>query len=389
MAAMDDSDWQNGLNSPSAHPSKDAQDNSAATPSLEQLRQDIDQVDQQIHQLLNQRASLAESVAKAKFATENNPVFYRPEREAQVLRAVMARNQGPLQGETVARIFREIMSACLALEAPQTIAFLGPEGTFTQTAALKHFGHQALTRPLATIDEVFREVEAGSAHYGVVPVENSSEGVVNHTLDCFIGSTLNVIGEVELRIHHQFLIAPTTKPDIITKIYAHQQTLAQCRKWLDAHYPAAERVALTSNAEAAKRIRSEWHSAAIAGETAAELYALSVLHQNIEDNPNNTTRFLIIGREAIAASGEDKTSLLVAAHDRAGALIEILAPFAKHQISLTSIETRPALPEKWAYVFFIDLKGHVSDSNVAAALAEIKPLVKELRVLGSYPKAVL
>ncbi|XID76038.1 prephenate dehydratase [Alkanindiges sp. WGS2144] len=368
---MDDTDWKN------------------SSDSLEQLRQEIDQVDQQIHQLLNQRAKLAEDVAKAKFSEEEQPVFYRPEREAQVLRKVMARNEGPLDNETVARIFREIMSACLALEAPQTIAFLGPEGTFTQAAALKHFGHQARTKSLATIDEVFREVEAGSAHYGVVPVENSSEGVVNHTLDCFIGSHLNVIGEVELRIHHQFLIAPSTKQENITKIYAHQQTLAQCRKWLDAHYPNAERVALNSNAEAAKRIRSEWHSAAIAGEIAAELYGLTILHSNIEDNPSNTTRFLIIGREAIPASGQDKTSILVAAHDRAGALIEILAPFAKHNISLTSIETRPAQPEKWAYVFFIDLKGHASDSNVTAALNDIKPLVKEVRVLGSYPKAVL
>lgn len=373
MATPDDNDWQN----------------SAVIPSLDQLRQDIDQVDQQIHQLLNQRAQLAEGVAKAKFAADPNPLFYRPEREAQVLRNVMARNEGPLKNETVARIFREIMSACLALEAPQTIAFLGPEGTFTQAAALKHFGHQALTRPLTTIDEVFREVEAGSAHYGVVPVENSSEGVVNHTLDCFIASNLHVIGEVELRIHHQLLIAPTTKPESISKIYAHPQALAQCRKWLDSHYPGVERVAASSNAEAAKRIRSEWHSAAIAGETAAELYDLTILHENIEDNPSNTTRFLIIGREAIPASGQDKTSLLVAAHDRAGALIEILAPFAKHNISLTSIETRPALPEKWAYVFFIDLNGHVSDSNVSAALAEIRPLVKEVRVLGSYPKAVL
>lgn len=374
MTATDNSNWQSSNN---------------AVPDLNQLRQQIDQVDQQIHKLLNQRAVLAEGVAKAKNAVEVNPVFYRPEREAQVLRAVMERNEGPLSGEVVARIFREIMSACLALEAPQTIAYFGPQGTFTQAAALKHFGHQAVTKPLTTIDEVFREVEAGSANYGVVPVENSSEGVVNHTLDCFIASNLHVIGEVELRIHHQFLIAPTTRPESISKIYAHPQALAQCRKWLDAHYPGVERVAASSNAEAARRIRSEWHSAAIAGEIAAELYDLTILHQNIEDNPDNTTRFLIIGREAVPASGQDKTSILVAAHDKAGALIEILAPFAKHNISLTSIETRPAWPEKWAYVFFIDLVGHASDANVAAALDEVRPLVKELRVLGAYPKAVL
>lgn len=363
--------------------------NTSTSLNLEQIRNDIDSVDQQIQELLNRRATLAETVAKAKFAAEDNPLFYRPEREAQVLRKVMERNQGPLSDATMARLFREIMSACLALEAPQSIAFLGPEGTFTQSAVLKHFGQDAIVRPLPTIDEVFREVEAGSAHYGVVPVENSSEGIVNHTLDCFKASTLNVIGEVELRIHHQFLVSENTRKDSIKQIYAHQQTLAQCRKWLDAHYPGVERVALNSNAEAARRIRNEWHSAAIASDIAASMYNLEILHSNIEDNPENTTRFLVIGREKIPQSGNDKTSLLISAHDRAGALLEILAPFAKHQISLTSIETRPALPEKWAYVFFIDLEGHIDQENVAAALDEIRPMVKELRVLGSYPIAVL
>ncbi|EOH3765921.1 chorismate mutase, partial [Acinetobacter baumannii] len=224
--------------------------NKTTSLSLEQIREDIDSVDQQIQELLNRRASLAEAVAKAKFASEENPLFYRPEREAQVLRKVMERNQGPLSDVTMARLFREIMSACLALEAPQSIAFLGPEGTFTQSAVLKHFGKDAVVRPLPTIDEVFREVEAGSAHYGVVPVENSSEGIVNHTLDCFKTSNLNVIGEVELRIHHQFLVSENTRKDSIKQIYAHQQTLAQCRQWLDAHYPGVERVALNSNAEA-------------------------------------------------------------------------------------------------------------------------------------------
>ncbi|MFU8925212.1 prephenate dehydratase [Acinetobacter puyangensis] len=356
---------------------------------LQQIRQEIDQVDEHIQQLLNQRAKLAETVAKAKFASETNPIFYRPEREAQVLRKVMERNTGPLSNETVARLFREIMSACLALEAPQSIAFLGPVGTFTQAAAIKHFGQDAITKPIASIDEVFREVESGSAHYGVVPVENSSEGVVNHTLDCFKASHLHVIGEVELPIHHQFLISSNTRKDSIKQIYAHQQTLAQCRHWLDAYYPGVERVALSSNAEAARRIKNEWHSAAIASDVAAQIYELEILHANIEDNPENTTRFLVIGREKAAKSGHDKTSLLISAHDKAGALLEILAPFAKHNITLTSIETRPALPEKWAYVFFIDLKGHVEDDSVKHALDEIRPHVKELRVLGSYPIAVL
>ncbi len=358
-------------------------------PALDQIRSEIDRVDQAIHRLLNERALLAEQVAVSKKATEDKPVFYRPEREAQVLRMVMERNQGPLSNETVARLFREIMSACLALEAPQTVAYLGPQGTFTQAAALKHFGADAVTVPMSNIDEVFREVESGNAHYGVVPIENSSEGVVNHTLDSFIASPLHVIGEVELRIHQNLMISETTRVDAITRIYSHQQSLAQCRKWLDGHFPKAERIPVSSNAEAARKIKSEWHSAAIAGEVAAKEYGLNILHARIEDNPNNTTRFLIIGRERVPASGEDKTSLLISAHDRAGALLDILQPFATHGISLTSIETRPAQPDKWAYVFFIDLVGHQDQPHVRAALDEIEKSVKEVRVLGSYPKAVL
>lgn len=357
--------------------------------NLQEIRQQIDAVDLQLQQLINQRASLAEAVAKSKLLEDQDPIFYRPEREAQVLRNVMQRNQGPLSDETIARLFREIMSACLALEAPQSIAFLGPEGTFTQAAAYKHFGQDAQTRPVNSIDEVFREVEAGSAHYGIVPVENSSEGVVNHTLDCFKTSQLQVIGEVELHIHHQLLVSEHTRKDSIKQIYAHQQTLAQCRKWLDVHYPGVELVALNSNAEAARRIRNEWHSAAIASDVAAKIYGLEILHANIEDNPENTTRFLVIGREKAERSGQDKTSILVSAQDRSGALLDILTPLAKHNITMTSIETRPDLPTKWAYVFFIDLKGHVDDENIRLALEEIRPLVKELRVLGSYPMAVL
>ena len=377
MTASGDAGWRNGTQ---------------AGLNLDDIRQAIDAVDQQIHQLISQRARLAEQVAQAKKATEADPVFYRPEREAQVLRQVMLRNQaqsGPLSDETVARLFREIMSACLALEAPQQIAYLGPAGTFTQAAAIKHFGHAALTHPLATIEEVFREVAAGSCHYGVVPVENSAEGVVNHTLDCFLRSDLNVIGEVELRIHQNMLIGKNTKPQSVTRIYAYQQALAQCRQWLDTHYPRAERVAVSSNAEAARRVAGEWHSAAIAGETAAELYDLTIQHANIEDHPDNVTRFLIIGRERVAPSGEDKTSLLVEAHDRAGALLDILKPLAEANLSMTSIETRPAWPDKWAYVFFIDLLGHEAQASVQQALEAIRTQVKTLRVLGSYPRAVL
>ena len=372
-------------------------DTSTDQELLNRLRQNIDTVDCEIQTLINNRAKLAQQVAIVKKEqvadsanpAERNPVFYRPEREAQVLKAVMARNTGPIADEKMARLFREIMSVCLDLEAPQRIAFLGPVGTFTHAAALKHFGKAADTMPLTTITDVFREVEAGTAMYGVVPVENSSEGVVNHTLDGFLSSTLKIIGEVELPIHQNFLVAEHTKLDGISRIYSHQQSLAQCRHWLDVNYPNIERVAVSSNGEAARRLKNEWHSAAIAGDVAAAEYDLHKLYSNIEDNPSNTTRFLIIGHESVAPSGQDKTSIVVSAHDKAGALIEILKPLSYHGVSMTSIETRPERPNKWAYVFFIDMDGHIQDSNVRAAIADIRPLVKDVRILGSYPKAVL
>ncbi|WFF39629.1 prephenate dehydratase [Moraxella nasibovis] len=359
------------------------------TNKITNLRGRIDSIDEQIQTLINERASIAQEVAIAKKNHENHPIFYRPEREAQVLKAVMERNSGPLSGEKMARLFREIMSVCLELEAPQKVAYLGPVGTFTHAAALKHFGKAATTVPLATITDVFREVEAGSAMYGVVPVENSSEGVVNHTLDAFLGSNLHIVGEVELPIHHNFLVDEHTKVDVISKIYAHQQTLAQCRQWLDSHYPTVERVAVSSNGEAARRIKNEWHSAAIAGGVAAAEYGLHKLHENIEDNPSNTTRFLIIGHEAVAPSGHDKTSIVVSSPDRAGALIEILEPLKRHGVSMTSIETRPERPNKWAYVFFIDMNGHIDDENVKNAIDDIIKIAKDVRVLGSYPQAVI
>lgn len=353
------------------------------------LRDKIDQIDEQIQTLINERASIAQQVAITKKNHEDDPIFYRPEREAQVLKAVMERNAGPLSGEKMAKLFREIMSVCLELEAPQKVAYLGPVGTFTHAAALKHFGKAITTVPLATITDVFREVEAGSASYGVVPVENSSEGVVNHTLDAFLNAGLKIIGEVELPIHHNFLVAQHTKVDSLSRIYAHQQSLAQCRHWLDVNFPNVERVAVSSNGEAARRLQNEWHSAAIAGDVAVAEYGLHKLHENIEDNPSNTTRFLIIGKEDIAPSGQDKTSIVVSSPDRAGALIEILEPLKRHGVSMTSIETRPERPNKWAYVFFIDMNGHIDDENVKNAIEDIRPLVKELRVLGSYPRAVL
>lgn len=357
---------------------------------LLELRDKIDGLDQQIMGLISDRANCAQRVAEVKMAAGNKDVqFYRPEREAQVLRKIMERNKGPLDDEEMARLFREIMSACLALENPVKVAFLGPEGTFTQEAALKHFGHSAVTVPMSAIDEVFREVAAGAVAYGVVPVENSTEGVINHTLDNFLDSNLQICGEVVLRIHHHLLMSDVTRKDKITRIYSHAQSLAQCRKWLDAHYPQAERIAVSSNAEAAKHVQGEWNAAAIAGETAAQMYNLSKLAEKIEDQPDNSTRFLIIGNHSVPASGEDKTSILVSMRNLPGALHDLLAPFHELNIDLTRVETRPSKSGAWNYVFFIDFNGHVDSEVVQKALAVIGDKATDLKVLGSYPCGVL
>ncbi|WP_298635375.1 prephenate dehydratase [uncultured Umboniibacter sp.] len=358
---------------------------------LKGLRENIDAIDSQLIELISERAKCAEKVAEVKSKASDNEValFYRPEREAQVLRSVMERNPGPFSNEELARLFREIMSSCLALEQPIRVAFLGPEGTFTQQAAIKHFGKSAVARPMGAIDEVFREVAAGAVNYGVVPVENSTEGVVNHTLDNFIESSVRICGEVELRIHHHLLVADTTKIKQISRVYSHAQSFAQCRKWLDANYPTVERVAVNSNAEAAKRIKSEWHSAAIAGDMAQELYDLQPIEEKIEDHPDNTTRFLIIGSEAVAPSGNDKTSIVVSLRNKPGALHDLLRPFYENGIDLTRVETRPSRNAKWTYIFFVDFIGHSEDAVVKSVLESIAANSGDLRILGSYPIAVL
>ncbi|MFP4611633.1 MAG: prephenate dehydratase [Thiohalophilus sp.] len=354
---------------------------------LKKLREQIDQLDEQLQALITERARLAEEVARTKQA-EGEEVFYRAEREAEVLRGVMQRNQGPLSNEEMARLFREIMSACLALERIMNIAFLGPEGTFTQAAALKHFGHSVQTLPLATIGDVFREVESGNASYGVVPVENSTEGVINHTLDEFMSSSLSICGEVELRIHHHLL---SKNPDIrnIHKVYSHRQSLAQCRRWLDMHLSQVQQIDVSSNAEAARLASTDPESAAIAGESAADIYALDYLAKNIEDHPENTTRFLVVGKRETPPSGNDKTSMLVYTRNKPGALYTMLAPFAKHNISMSRIESRPSHQGMWNYAFFIDIEGHIDNDNVRQAIDELEQTASMVKILGSYPRAVL
>ena len=356
---------------------------------LAAIREQIDSLDDNILQLINQRAACAQEVAQIKRATVGETHFYRPEREAQVLRRVLANSKGPLDSEEMARLFREIMSACLALEEPLTIAFLGPEGTFTQAAALKHFGNSVKTLALPAIDEVFREVEAGGAHYGVVPVENSTEGVINHTLDMFMTSPLKISGEVEIRIHQHLIGLAGVDLEQVDTVYSHQQSLAQCREWLDANLPSAERIAINSNAEAARLARETPGTVAIAGETAAQIYGLDLLARNIEDEPDNTTRFLIIGKQSVPPSGHDKTSLLVSTPNKPGALYHLLEPLARNRVSMTRIESRPSRRGMWDYVFFVDIAGHAEEENVQQAFTELSSESSLFKVLGSYPVAVL
>jgi chorismate mutase/prephenate dehydratase len=363
----------------------------AGRPAIESIRGKIDAVDQQLHALINQRAELARQVGVSKHKEGRLVDFYRPEREAEVLRMALARNKkGPLRDEEVLRLFREIMSACLAQEKPLKVAYLGPEGTYSQSAVFKQFGHSVRALALASIDEVFQEVQAGNADFGVVPVENSSEGTVNNTLDRFMTTSLHICGEVELRVHHN-LIGRMKDMSQVQRICAHPQALGQCRAWLDEHLPGIERVPVSSNAEGARRARDEKGTAAVAGVVAAEVYTLDILAPNIEDSDDNTTRFLVIGSKLLQASGDDKTTILVSGAETAesGVLFQLLEPLAKNKINMTRIESRPSRRRKWDYVFFIDLEGHASDAPVAKALAELRKRASLFRVLGSYPRAIL
>jgi chorismate mutase/prephenate dehydratase len=355
---------------------------------LTELRKRIDEIDRSIQTLISERAECAAKVAEVKQAMGETGHFYRPEREAQILRAVMERNTGPLSNESMAGLFREIMAACLALEKPLSVAFLGPEGTYTHAAACKHFGNLIEAHPVNNIEEVFRLVDAEGTNFGVVPVENSTEGVVNHTLDLLMNSQLTISGEVELRIRHN-LISKETSLDDIHRVYSHQQAFAQCRLWLDRNLPNAERIAVNSNAEGVVIARDHEHSAAIAGAMAAELYQVPVVSPDIEDEPHNTTRFVVIGKYKAPPSGNDRTSLLIFAHNRPGSLYGLLKPLAERKISMSNIESRPSRSGVWEYVFFIDIDGHHHDPVLAEAIEEIETSSAMVKILGSYPKAVL
>lgn len=369
-------------------PGRRAKPEAAATASpLLEARAHIDQLDEQIQQLIAERARMARQVGKAKGPLKAAVDYYRPEREAQVLRKVLDRNEGPLSDEVLLRLYREIMSACLAQQEPLKVGYLGPEGTFSQQAVYRHFGHSVRGLPLHSIEEVFQEVEAGHADFGVVPVENSGEGTIQSTLDMFLTSPLKICGEVELRVH-QYLLSRTGRLQDIERVYSHGMSLAQCRTWLRQHLPGVEKVPVASNAEAARRARSADDAAAIAGEAAGLVYGLKVVAGPVQDRPDNTTRFLVIGRALLPPSGHDRTSLLVHVEDRPGALYSLLRPFAEHGVSMNRIESRPAHQGLWQYAFFIDVSGHAQDGAVARAIAELGEEAAQVRILGAYPVAL-
>lgn len=350
---------------------------------LQNLRQEIDGIDDALLKLISRRATLAQSIGQLKQGS-----VYRPEREAQILRRIKEANPGPLSGEAAARLFREIMSACLALEKPLSVAYLGPQGTFSQAAAIKQFGHAAQTQECTSIDEVFRMVAAHQVEYGVVPVENSTEGAIGRSLDLLLETPLKICGEVVLRVHQYLLRKHGDKRDLKI-VYSHAQSFAQCHEWLNQNLPDVQRITVSSNAEAARMAAEQVDAAAIAGETAAEIYGLTALASNIEDEPNNTTRFLVLGHHDAGASGRDKTSLVMAAPNKPGAMHDLLGPFARNGVSMSKLESRPSGAGLWEYVFYVDVEGHQQDAGVAHALAELKNLAPFLKVLGSYPAAVI
>ena len=380
-----------GNSKPKSKPKRKPRGPAASTDNgddvLAGLRGRIDAVDERIQALIAERAGLAKEVGVLKGLTQTVE-YYRPEREAQVLRKVVDRNDGPLRDEEMVRLFRELMSACLAQEEPLKVAYLGPEGTFTQSAVFKQFGHSVHALAVSTIDEVFQEVESGTADFGVAPIENSSEGTVNiHTLDMFLTSPLKICGEIELRIH-QHLLGSMHDLKEIKRVCSHPQSLAQCRGWLSQHLPDVEKVPVASNAEAARRARDEDGTAALAGEAAAKVYNLRILFNTVEDRDDNTTRFVVVGRRLFPASGKDKTSVLVSAAETEapGVLLHLLAPLSKHGVNMTRIESRPSRKRKWDYVFFLDLDGHVQDEPIQRALADLRGPCEHVKVLGSYPR---
>ncbi len=352
--------------------------------SLKKLRERIDALDDQILDLLNRRAEVVVEVGHAK--GESRSEYYVPSREKAIYERLIARNPGPFPEEGIRRVFREIISASLSLEQPLKVAFLGPQATYTHVAAMQQFGLSAQLVPLKSIPAIFDEVSRGRASYGVVPVENSNEGVVSHTLDMFMSSEIKVIAEILLSISHDLLNLSGQAADV-RRVASHPQALAQCRGWLEENMPDIPLVDTASTASAAQQAAEDASVAAIASETAASLYGLRVVKHSIEDNPNNFTRFLVVGKEMQGPSGQDKTSILFSVKDQAGVLYHMLEPFSKRGINLAKIESRPMKTKAWEYIFFLDMEGHIQDRNIAEAIEELRTYCQFLKVLGSYPRA--
>jgi chorismate mutase/prephenate dehydratase len=350
---------------------------------LKKYREQIDRVDDELLKLFNQRAGLAQHIGRVK----GNGAVLRPEREAQVLQRMAQANAGPLSSQSVTQLFTEVISQCRALEAPLRVAYLGPHGTFSEAAVFQRFGQATEGVPVDSIDGVFDAVEGGVANYGLVPVENSTEGAVGRTLDLLLSSNLKICGEVLLQVH-QCVLSNENDLSLIRKVYSHPQSFGQCQGWLNAHLPHAERITASSNADAARLAAEESFAAAVASEQAGEHFKLKVLARNIEDDARNTTRFLVIGKQDVAPSGKDKTSLAMSAANRPGAMHDLLTPFAQNGVSMTKMESRPSRTGLWEYVFYVDIEGHQSDARVAASLAQLKQIASFVKVLGSYPVAV-
>ena len=353
---------------------------------IKKIRENIDLIDKDILELLNKRALQAVNISKEKQKTDKSDNFYNAEREAQVLRRIKDINEGPLSDQVLSCIYQEIMSACLSLEAPLKVSYLGPKGTYTQAATQAHFGNSILSMSQSSVEDVFSSVEKRESHYGVVPVENSTQGIVSSTLDMFMNSSLKISGEIEIAIHHN-LLSKEKKISEIKRIYAHPQSFSQCKIWLDKNCPKYEKINASSNAEAALIASKEKNAAAIASEIAADIYDLKILNKNLEDNFNNSTRFLVIGDRDTKPSGNDKTTIIVSTKNNAGALHNLLEPLSKHKVSMTRIESRPSKNNNWEYLFYLDLDGHIEDESLKKANEDIKKEASLYRFLGSYPTA--
>ncbi len=351
---------------------------------LSGYRKEIDRIDDEILRLLNERSKSVIEIGRLKKQQDAEANLHTPAREAAIIERLVKQNTGPFPSEAIRPVYREIMSASLSLEGPQKVAYLGPRATFTHMACMQKFGSSAQYIPVQSIKEVFSEVERGRANFGVVPIENTTEGVVNHTLDMFIDSNLLIYGEVLQEVSHH-LLSKSGVAEEVKKICSHPHAIAQCRNWLETNMPHAAVAEVASTARAAELCLEDPSIAAIASELAAQLYGLKVIKSRIEDNLNNVTRFLVLSQKPPQRTGKDKTSLMLSIKDKVGALYDLLRPFASHGLSMTKIESRPSRRKAWEYIFFVDVEGHIEEERVKKAVEEITGRCLFMKVLGSYP----